>query len=84
MKKIVRPLKLRAAQTVEFEVWTDNVSRFHEPLKKFDPKKSTKVYYRGYTIEARFKGDVIATKGSDGRLDGIVSGRNPTTISKIR
>ena len=83
MKSIKKTLKLRSSQVESFSLWTDNVKRFIGPLKKYDPEKSTKVYYRGYTIIARFKGKVIAAKGSDGRLQRIVSGEKPTPIPKI-
>lgn len=83
MKRTTQVLKLRRSETNQFEFWTDDVSKFAEPLKKFDPKKSTKIYYRGYLAVARFDGKVIATIGSDGRLQRIASGEESEAIPKI-
>ena len=76
-------LKLRRNESKEIDVWTPNVGRFKKPLQKYDPKKSTKVSYRGSIMTAKFKGKLINSFGSDGRMQRIASGENPASIPKI-
>ena len=83
MKGMKKTLKLRRSEVGQYELWTDNVGRYAGALKKYDPLKSTKVYYRGYIVTARFNGKVISAVGSDGRLQRVVDGVNPDPIPKI-
>lgn len=52
--------------------------------KKGPAKEANPVNYRGYTIVAKFKGEVIATLGSDGRMARVAAGEyaRPAVILK--
>lgn len=63
-----RKLKMRRGAVEVFEVFSKSEGSYRNMLKTLDPKKSTKVYYRGYTMVAKFRGEVVATHASDGRL----------------
>lgn len=63
-----RKLKMRRGAVEVFEVFSKSEGSYRGMLKTLDPKKSTKVYYRGYTMVAKFRGEVVATHASDGRL----------------
>lgn len=80
MRKDIRKIKLRRSEVHEYVIKTPSVDVFKEPLKKFDPKKSQRVSYRGYTIIAKFNGEVVATKGSDGRMDRVATGEYPAPV----
>ncbi len=76
LRRDTRTLKLRRAQNVEYLIQSPPVSQFKKPLIKFDPKKSQRVNYRGYTVVARFQGRVVAAIGSDARLQGVADGED--------
>jgi len=84
MRRDQRTLKLRRSQVDEFFLGTPNIAVFKAPLRKFDPKRSQRVMYRGFTLVAKFNGEVIASTGSDARLMKVASGEYPapTMIAK--
>jgi len=84
LKKIRQALPLRRSEVESVAVWTDNVGSFAGALKKFDPKKSTAVIYRGYIVRAYFNGKVVAHAASDGRLARIAAGENTEAIPAIK
>ncbi|MDF1753363.1 MAG: hypothetical protein P1U89_11345 [Verrucomicrobiales bacterium] len=85
MRKDSRTVKMRRSEVREYEVRTPNVSAFKAALKGFDPKKSQKVIYRGYTVVAKFGDEVIGSTGSDGRMMRVASGEYsaPDVISEV-
>ncbi len=72
-----RILRMRRSQVDDYLIQTPNVAAFAAPLKKFDKGRSQKVIYRGYTIVAKFNGEIINSHGSDARLIKVASGEYP-------
>ncbi|MDF1739084.1 MAG: hypothetical protein P1U86_07990 [Verrucomicrobiales bacterium] len=84
LRKDTRTLKLRRSQVLNYKIQSPNVNVFKKPLVGFDPKKSQKVIYRGFTIVAKHNGEVVDMIGSDARLSRVASGdyAAPAMISK--
>ncbi|MDF1816667.1 MAG: hypothetical protein P1V20_30975 [Verrucomicrobiales bacterium] len=85
MRKDRRFLKLRRSEVHEFVIKTPNINVFKPLLKKFDPGKSERVIYRGFTVVAKYDGELVAATGSDGRMARVATGEHaePAKITQV-
>ncbi len=81
LKRHKQTVRLLRSQVFEYSITTPNVSVFRYKLQGIDPWPLIKgkiqpqpIIYRGYTIVARHKGEVIGAVGSDGRMAKVVTG----------